>query len=254
MLKTFTFSFKRFVIGSFVLLCFGSVAFCLYKVLYALITKPISQSKPNWSSQVHPKSNGFQTKLQTNMFFLQLKDFTPVSEQVELIEGKKYLIFKVLEHEEERTKCLYGSFELIKKNSQHFSFKILNHFDAKKFEHYAHFKQKIVKYRIVSQEQVASNTLNCKNWLNVRNMYQLFESDLESTHKNISVKFKQSHCSSVSGIHIVSAESLRPQLAYFEYNTVTNRLKLCVKKKGDAVVRYLTDSSVKYELQNLKIQ
>lgn len=253
MLKILNFSFQKYVIIIAVILCFGSVAFCLYKVIFALITKPISQSKMGWSPQKYSKPFEQRTIHEKDVFVLKLVDFSTFSEQTSLVEGKNYFILKILEQNEEDISCLYGTFNLIKKHQQHLNFKSLNRFNGKKIEQYGIVLSKKIKYRILDIDQLPSRILNCKNWIHVNNRYEFLDQKMQ-TKKQVDIKFKKHKCIMIPSTNIIATQSSNPNVAYFEYNDITNKLKLCIQKPGDVFVRYMTVNSGNYEAQHLKIR
>lgn len=244
---------KKIIIISSIFLCFSSIVFCLYKVIYALLNTHAMQANVKWSAKNYTKPYTPKTNFTKGMLFLTLDDFSPFSPQADLIEGEKYFILKALEHNEDSINCLYGFFQLTKKNSHQLNFKSLNHFNGKKFEQYSLVTSKKVKYRVLQNNQLPEHLFNCKNWLHIDNTMVFFNHNQDSV-KQISMEFTKSKCTVVPSANLFSVHSENPNIAYFEYDHIANKLKLCIQKTGNLFVQYMTLNSTQYETQNLKIE
>lgn len=244
---------KKIIIIALIFLCFSSIGFCLYKVIYALLTKSATQANVKWAAKNYTKPYTPKTNFTKGMLFLTLDDFSPFNPQADLIEGEKYFVLKTLEHNEDSIMCLYGFFELMKKNPHQLNFKALHNFNGKKFEQYSQVTSKKLKYRVLQKHQLPEHLFNCKNWLHIDNTLH-FLNHTQDYVKQIDIKLTKSKCNVIPSANLFSVQSENPNIAYFDYDHIANKLKLCIQKTGSVFVDYMTINSTKYEIQNLKIK
>lgn len=248
MLNLFKYSWKQIVTLGIILICFSALAWCLFKVTYALLAKPISTvSGSQWTSKNSSKKFEPKTTMVKGMFFLTMNDFMPSSAQVNLVEGNYYFITKTISANQNEAQCLYGIFQLVKKNPHQFNFKVFNYFSGKKFEQYALTLSKNIKYSILEQSQLPTKILNCKNWLSVHNTYNISANNPQHIDETHSVLFSKPKCTIMPSANLIVVQSDSPQIVYFDYNHTQNKLYMCVKQTGHAIVRMMTLNSGKFQ-------
>ncbi len=232
---------KQIVTVSLVLFCVISLSFCFVKITYALLTKPIPSSGPSkWSQQKKFNASASPTLSEQSTskekFVLQLKNFEPFTEQSNLKEHQKYSVLKVLDPQKIQLQCLLGQFELLTKKENSFSFSPINIFSGKKFEYYADFVKKQIKFMVLESDQIPTNILNCKEWLFLENTY---ENDTQTTASaNITYKIKKPKCIQIPS-KIISARSQTPNILYFKYNSFSEKASLCLQKHGIGIIETL---------------
>lgn len=131
---------------------------------------------------------------------------------------------------------------------------MLNTFSGKKIDQYAILTSQKIKYSILEKEQLPAKIFNCKNWLSIENSYKIFEQKNQKADNTTIIPFSKPKCTPLASANIIALRSDAPNIVYFNYDSMENKLHMCIKKSGNAIVHTMTLNSGKFHTQYLKIQ